>query len=155
MGRSRGGITTTIPAPTRALGDLVDFRPPPGQARDPRDVADLIKDLAADHLPAEPAFDADRPRNAPTAHAIAAVIPPKRNRLSPANHDAEVYQWRHPIENLFASPTDNRGIATRYRKTNTSFSAFISIAANHAMARMNVNKPWGLWTFRISIGPDF
>ena len=129
MGRSRGGITTKILALTDALGNLVDFCLLPGQAHDLRGVPDLIKDLTADHLLADRAFDADWLRDALTAYGIAPVIPPKRNRLSPANYDAEVYKWRHLIENFFASLKDNRGIATRYCKTDTSFSAFISIAA--------------------------
>ena len=74
-------------------------------------------------------FDADWLRDALTAHGIAPVIPSKRNRLSPANYDAEVYKWRRLIKNFFASLKDNTGIATRYCKTDTSFSAFISIAA--------------------------
>ena len=78
---------------------------------------------------ADRAFDADWLRNALADHAIAPVIPPKRNRLSPADYDVEVYKWRHLIENFFGSLKDNRGIATRYCKTDTSFSAFISIAA--------------------------
>ena len=90
---------------------------------------DLIEDLAADHLLADRAFDADWLRDALTAHEIAPVIPPKSNRISPVDYDAEVYKWRHLIENFFGTLKDNRGIATRYCKTDTSFSAFISIAA--------------------------
>ena len=126
---------------TDALGNLVDFRLLPGQAHDLRGVPELIKELAADHLLADRAFDADWLRDALTAHDIAPVIPPKRNRISPADYDAEVYKWRHLIENFFGSLKDNRGIATRYCKTDASFSAFISIANNHALAKMNVNRP--------------
>lgn len=129
IGRSRGGITTKILALTDALGHLVDFRLLPGQAHDLRGVPDLIEELAADHLLADRAFDTDWLRDALTAHEIAPVIPTKRNRISPADYDTEVYKWRHLIENFFGSLKDNRGIATRYCKTDTSFSAFISIAA--------------------------
>lgn len=90
---------------------------------------ELIENLAADHLLADRAFDANRLRNALTPNDIAPVIPPKRNRTSPADYDAEVYKWRHLIENFFGSLKDNRVIATRYCKNGTSFSAFISIAA--------------------------
>lgn len=90
---------------------------------------DLIEDLTAGYVLADRAFDADWLRDALMAHEIAPVIPPKRNRKSPADYDAEVYKWRHLIENFFGSLKDNRGIATRYCKTDTSFSAFISIAA--------------------------
>lgn len=111
------------------MGNLVDFHLLPGQAHDLRGVPELIAELAADHLLADRAFDADWLRDALTAHDIAPVIPPKSNRISPVDYDAEVYEWRHLIENFFGSLKDNRGIATRYCKTDTSFAAFISIAA--------------------------
>ena len=90
---------------------------------------ELIEDLAADHLLADRAFDADWLREALTAHDIALVIPPRSNRNDPADYDDEMYKWRHLVENFFGKLKDNRGIATRYCKTDTSFSAFISLAA--------------------------
>ncbi len=60
---------------------------------------------------------------------MAPVIPPKRNRRPLADYDAEIYKWRHLVENFFADLKDNRGIATRYCKTDASFSSFIAIAA--------------------------
>lgn len=90
---------------------------------------ELIEDLATEHLLTDRAFDADWLREALAAHEIAPVIPPKRNRRSPATYDAEAYKWRHLIENFFGRLKENRGIATRYCKTDTSFSSFISIAA--------------------------
>jgi len=39
------------------------------------------------------------------------------------------YKWRHLIENFFGKLKEYRGIATRCCKTDTSFSAFIAIAA--------------------------
>jgi len=92
-------------------------------------VPELVEDLAANHLLADRAFDADWLRDTLAVHEIALVIPPKRNRLSPADYDEEVYKWRRLIENYFGSLKDNRDIAARYCKTDTSFSAFIAIAA--------------------------
>ena len=114
---------------TDARGNLVDVRLLPGQGHDLRGGPELVEDLTADHFLADRACDADWLRNALTARAIAPVIPPKRNRISPADDDAAVYKWRHLIENVFGSLKDNTGRATRYCKTDTSFSAFISIAA--------------------------
>lgn len=129
IGRSRGGITTKILALTDAFGNLVDFQLLPGQAHDLRDVPELIEDLASSHLLADRAFDADWLRDALEAHGIAPVIPPRSNRNSYAEYDDEKYKWRHMIENFFGNLKDNRGIATRYCKTDTSLSSFISLAA--------------------------
>ena len=101
----------------------------PGQAHDLRAVPELIEDLSAGHLLADRAFDADWLRQALAEGDIAPVVPPRSNRNDPAYYDAEMYKWRHLIENFFGKIKDNRGIATRYCKTDTSFSAFISLAA--------------------------
>ena len=60
---------------------------------------------------------------------IVAVIPPKSNRRFPAEFDRDTYKWRHLIENFFQKIKEYRGIATRFCKTDTSYSAFISLAA--------------------------
>lgn len=129
IGRSRGGITTKILALTDALGNLVDFRLLPGQAHDLRAVPELIEELAADHLLADRAFDADWLRANLDERDIAPVIPPKSNRRFPAEFDTDTYKWRHLIENYFGKIKENRGIAMRSCKTDKSFQAFISLAA--------------------------
>jgi transposase len=53
------------------------------------------------------------------------VIPPRWNRTVPIDYDREMYKWRHLVENFFARIKEFRQIATRYDKTNTSFSAMI------------------------------
>jgi transposase len=60
---------------------------------------------------------------------IEPVIPPKSNRRFPADFDRDTYKWRRLIENFFGTLKEFRGIATRYCKTDSSFSAFIAIAA--------------------------
>ncbi len=94
-----------------------------------RGVPDLIEGLQADHMLADRAFDADWLRDALCEHDIVPVIPPRKNRKQPTVYDEEMYKWRHLVENFFQKIKDYRGIATRYCKTDTSFVAFISIAA--------------------------
>lgn len=122
-------MTTKILALTDALGNLADFRLLPGQAHDLRGVPDLLDGFYANHILADRAFDADWLRDALSKREIAPVIPPRKNRNQPAVYDEEMYKWRHLVENFFQKIKDNRGIATRYCKTDASFSAFISVAA--------------------------
>ncbi len=122
-------MTTKILALTDALGNLADFQLLPGQAHDLRGVPDLLDGLSAGHMLADRAFDADWLREALSERNIAPVIPPRKNRNYPASYDEEMYKWRHLVENFFQKIKDNRGIATRYCKTDTSFTAFISLAA--------------------------
>ena len=122
-------MTTKIVALTDALGNLTDFCLLPGNAHDVRGVPELIAGVQADHLLADRAFDADWLREALAAQDIVPVIPPRKGRTQPAEYDEEMYKWRHLIENFFQKLKEFRGIATRYCKTDTSFKAFISLAA--------------------------
>ena len=122
-------MTSKIMALTDALGNLVDFRLLPGQTHDLRGTAALIGGLSCGRLLADRAFDANWLREALSEAKIEAVIPPKSNRRCPADFDRETYKWRHLIENFFQKIKEYRGIATRFCKTDTSYSAIISLAA--------------------------
>ncbi|PKQ11721.1 MAG: hypothetical protein CVT70_12310, partial [Alphaproteobacteria bacterium HGW-Alphaproteobacteria-1] len=89
----------------------------------------LIEGLSCGQFLADRAFDANWLREALAEAGIEAVIPPKSNRKFPAEFDRATYKWRHLIENLFGKLKEYRGIATRCCKTDSSFSAFIAIAA--------------------------
>ncbi len=56
-------------------------------------------------------------------------IPPKTNRKIQRNYDAEVYKWRHLVENYFAKIKEFRAIATRYDKTDCSYAACWNLVA--------------------------
>lgn len=114
---------------TDALGNLVDFRLLPGQAHDLRGTAAPIEGLTCGQFLADRAFDANWVREALAVAKIEAVIPPKSNRRFPAGFDRDTYKWRHLIENFLAKLEEYRGIAMRCCKTDTSYTAFIAIAA--------------------------
>jgi transposase len=57
------------------------------------------------------------------------VIPAKTSRKAAIAHDAEMYKWRHLIENFFQRITEFRRIATRYDKTDASFAAALHLVA--------------------------
>jgi transposase len=57
-----------------------------------------------------------------------AVIPPNANRAASIPYDAEMYKWRHLVENFFCKLKEFRRIATRYDKTDESFAAMIHLA---------------------------
>ncbi|WP_245831676.1 transposase [Salibaculum halophilum] len=113
---------------TDVLGNLADFRLLPGQAHDLRAVPELIEELAADHLLADRAFEADWLRANLDERNITPVIPPKSNRRFPADFDTDTCKWRHLIENYFGKINENRGISVCSCKTDQSFQAFISLA---------------------------
>ena len=134
-------MTSKILALTDALGNLIDLRLHPGQAHDLRGTADLVVGLACGKLLADRAFDANWLREALTNAQIKAVIPPKSNRRFPAEFDRDTYKWRHLIENFFGKLKEFRGIATRYCKTDDSFTAFISLVATVIRTRGTSTGP--------------
>ena len=70
-----------------------------------------------------------KPLDANQRRGALAVIPAKADRKTPIPHDAEMYKWRHLIENFFQRLKEFRRIATRYDKTDESFAAAIYLVA--------------------------
>ena len=129
VGKSRGGMTTKILALVDALGNLARFALMPGQRGEITGAKKLIEGLPLGALLADKAYDADHFRDLLKSKGVEAVIPARRGRLSPATHDAEMYKWRHLVENFFQKLKEFKRIAMRACKTDTSFKAMINLAA--------------------------
>lgn len=84
----------------------------------------------AEAVLADKAYDADeRVRYKLQGKGCTAVIPPKKNRLAPADYDKDLYKGRCLIENFFAKLKQYRAIATRYDKTASNFLGAIYMAS--------------------------
>lgn len=86
-------------------------------------VVPLIHNVSFQALLADKALDADWLLEHLDERGVTAVIPPKSNRKVQRNYDADIYKWRHLVENYFAKIKEFRGIATRYDKTDVSYAA--------------------------------
>ena len=106
-----------------ALGNLVRFLLLPGQAHDMKGVAPLIKGISFDALLVDKAFDADWLLQDLDERGTTAVFLPKTNRKIQRNYHAELYSWRHLVTNYFSNNTEFRAMATRYDKTDCSYTA--------------------------------
>ena len=122
-------MTTKILALTDALGNLVRFRLMPGNRYDSIGVPPLIEGVTFDGLIADKAFD---------SHAMVAELNERGARIVISQHpgraqklkiDAELYKWRHLIENFFCKLKEFKRIAMRADKTDQSFNAIIHLAA--------------------------
>jgi len=122
-------MTTKILALTDALGNLVRFRLMPGNRYDSIGVPPLIEGVTFDGLIADKAFD---------SHAMVAELNERGARIVISQHpgraqklkiDAELYKWRHLIENFFCKLKEFKRIAMRACKTDQSFAAMIHLAA--------------------------
>jgi len=110
-----------------ALGNLARFVLLPGQRHDSVAVEPLIEGIEVLALLADKAFDIDWLRAELDNRRAQAVIPPKANRKQAIACDFHMYRWRHLIENFFCKLKAFRRIATRYEKTDESFSAMIHL----------------------------
>ena len=122
-------MTTKILALTDALGNLIDFGLLPGQRHDTVGVAPLINGIDFSGLIADKAFDVNWIIEELERRGAEIVISQHPNRVAPREIDAEVYKWRHLIENFFCKLKEFKRIALRACKTDSSFSAMIYIGA--------------------------
>lgn len=102
-----------------------------GQAGDcPQAPALLAPDLrAGQRVLADRAYDADYMRAQLTQAGAEAVIPSKKNRTQPLDHDCETYKHRNQIERCINRFKAYRGLATRFEKTASAYLALVTLAA--------------------------
>ena len=112
-----------------ALGNLARFVLLPGQRHDSLGVEPLITGVDFQALLGDKAFDNNWLRQELDARGAQAVIPPRSNRNQPIACDFDMYRWRHLVENFFCNLKQFRRIATRYDKTDASFTAATYLAA--------------------------
>jgi len=122
-------MSTKILALTDALGNLVRFVLLPGQRFDTIGVPPLINGLEFGGLIADKAFDSNDIIADLNERGAKIVISQHPRRTVPLRIDAEIYKWRHLIENFFGKLKEFKRIAMRSDKTDQSFSAMINLAA--------------------------
>jgi transposase len=101
----------------------------PGQRFDTVGVAPLIDCVAFGGLLGDKAFDSNAIINELNARGAKIVISQHPRRAQPIIIDAEIYKWRHLIENFFCKLKEFKRIAMRSDKTDQSFTAMIYIAS--------------------------
>jgi len=122
-------MTTKILALTDALGNLVRFELLPGHRFDTVGVAPLIDGVCFDGLIADKAFDSNHIVADLNERGAKIVISQHPRRAAPLPVDADIYKWRHLIENFFCKLKEFKRIAMRSDKTDKSFAAMIYLVA--------------------------
>ena len=122
-------MTTKILALTDALGNLVRFELLAGQRYDTVGVEPLIRGIDFGGLIADKAFDSNWIIEAMNERGAQIVISQRPQRRHPLEIDAEIYKWRHLIENFFCKLKEFKRIALRSDKTDQSFKAMIYASA--------------------------
>lgn len=100
-----------------------------GQVHDIVPAAELIEGIAADHVGADKAYDAQNLIDFILKQGATAVIPPKKNRRVQRGYDRHLYKERHLIECFFCKIKEFRRIVTRYEKLARTFLTMLTIAS--------------------------
>jgi transposase len=117
------------------LGNPVRFQLLPGQRYDTVGVPPLLDGLTFGGLIGDKAFDSNWIIDELLARDAEIVISQRPQRRPPRQIDAALYAWRHLIENFFCQIKEFKRVATRYDKTDTSFTAMIHLAAAQLQLR--------------------
>ena len=97
----------------------------PGHRYDTVGVAPLIKGVEFSAILADKAFDSNWIIEEMNARGAQIVISQRPQRKEPLNIDAEIYKWRHLVENFFAKLKEFKAIAMRCEKTDRNFKSMI------------------------------
>lgn len=122
-------MTTKILALTDALGNLVRFVLLPGHRFDTVGVEPLLDGIDFGGLIADKAFDSNHIIADLNERGAQVIISQHPRRTKPIKIDAEIYKWRHLVENFFCKLKEFKRIAMRADKTDQSFEAAIYLAA--------------------------
>ena len=101
----------------------------PGQRFDTVGIAPLIAGIEFGALLADKAFDSNAIIANLNQRGAKVVISQHPRRARPTAMDAEMYKWRHLIENFFCKLKEFKRIAMRADKTDQSFEAIVYLAA--------------------------
>ena len=122
LGRSRGGLTTKVPALVDALGNPLRLVLGPGQQADCRRAAELLAGASgAGNVLPDKAYDTNDIVALVEELGAAVVIPSKKNRFVQRAIDRNLYRDRNKVERFFSRLKQFRRLATRYDKTACSF----------------------------------
>ena len=101
----------------------------PGHRFDTIGVPPLIEGLSFRALIADTAFDSNAIIADLDERGAQVVIAQHQRRTQKRPIDADMYKWRHLIENFFGKLKEFKRIAMRADKTDSSFKAIIHLAA--------------------------
>ena len=109
-------------------GRLARFSVKPGNAAENKELDTLLDGIVTREVVADKAYDTDAIRLSLALFGIITTIPPRSNRKKWRDYDPVRYRVRHLVENFFAHLKQFRGIATRYCKLVSRFTAFLCLA---------------------------
>jgi transposase len=113
LGHAKGGFSCKVNGICDAHGLPINFTLTGGQAAECKQAIPLLKNVSAEAVLADKAYDTNEFRNGLKIRGIKAVIPPKSNRKDEIHCDFWHDKERHAVEYLFGKLKYYRRISTR------------------------------------------
>jgi transposase len=131
VGRTKGGLNTKIHAVVDGLGNPLYFQLSAGNINDSKATVDVLShvDISQSNVIADKAYGTGEILDYIQHQGSEYTIPPKANTGNPWRCDWVLYKGRHLIECFFHQIKWFRKMATRFDKLDTSFLAFVYLAA--------------------------
>lgn len=129
LGRSRGGFSTKIHIGVDSLGNPLRLILTAGQRNDCTQAAALIAGFETDYVIADKGYDTDDFRLTIVAQQATAVIPSKKRRKQPVEHDEHLYKERHLVECFINKLKHFRRCFARFDKLASRYLGFLSLTS--------------------------
>lgn len=121
-------MTTKLHAAITADYHVVEGRLTGGQVADLSVADDLTAAVVGCAVAEDLGYDSDPHRRTLEGNNNVPVIPGRKNRTMPIAYDTALYALRRRIEIFFGKLKENRRLAVRYEKLDTTFLSFIAVA---------------------------
>ncbi len=137
-GRNRAGITTKLPLAITAAHHVVEGMLTGGNVSDITVADALTAEVVGCDVAEDRGYDCDRHRQTLEANNHIPVIPGGKHRKVEMVYDKSVYRLRRRIEIFFGKLKENRRLAVRYDKRDSTFLGFIALAVIKIWLRPNL-----------------
>ena len=129
LGEAEAVLVQKNHAKVDAFGMPLDFVLTGGEAHELTVAKELLGIDISGYLLADGAYDSNDFRDFLAGRGTEAVIPCKKNRIIPIEHDRHIYKERNFVERFFNRLKQFRRVATRYEKLAVTFMGAIVMAS--------------------------
>ena len=129
MGRSRGGFGTKIHSVVNGLGLPVKLTLTPGQGADVTEAKSLLQGFPLEDVIGDKGYDSKAVVATVETQGGRAIIPSRKNAISPREIDWDRYKDRNLVERFWSKIKHYRRVATRFEKKAQNFLAFVHVAS--------------------------
>lgn len=121
-------MTTKLHLAITAENHIVEGRLTGGQVADISVADDLTAEVVGCAVVEDLGYDSDPHRRTLEGNNNVPVIPGRKHRTTPIPYDTALYALRRRIEIFFGKLKENRRLAVRYDKLDSTFLSFIALA---------------------------